>query len=424
MSRRLAGATVVAGVVAVVSLAASCSGSPRDGDTETVTVFGPWVDGDADAIAEVLGGLDGAEVRYTGSGDFVTDLGVRIGSGLDRPDVAFVPQPAVIDELIASGDLVPFSDEVASAVADGFAPGSWGRAEDGYIYVLPYRSNVKSLVWYRPEVFAANGWVVPASMDDVEALAAEIQSSTDIAPWCFSVSAGGETGWPATDWIEDLVLRQSGPEVYDQWVDGEIDFSDPRIERAFETFDQLVLAQGRVLGGRPDVLEVEVARAGDGLFTTEPGCAMYKQASFATSWFPDDTSIGPDGDVDFFILPGEEPDTRPPLLVAGTGAVQLSARPEVDEVMAYLASPDGADAWARRGGYVSARTDVDPDRYYRGVDARFSALLQDAPLTRFDASDQFDSRLREAVLDGITSWVVGSVTLDELLTSLDDVAAG
>ena len=144
------------------------------------------------------------------------------------------------------------------------------------------------------------------------ALGAEIQSSTDIAPWCFSVSAGGETGWPATDWIEDLVLRQSGPEVYDQWVDGEIDFSDPRIERAFETFDQLVLAQGRVLGGRSEVLEVEVARAGDGLFTSEPGCAMFKQASFATSWFPDGTSIGPSGDVDFFILPDEEPDATDP----------------------------------------------------------------------------------------------------------------
>ena len=424
MKRRLVGVAGVAGGVAVAALIASCSGSSSDGDTDAVTVFGPWVEADADAMADVLDGFDGAEVRYTGSGDFVTDLGLRVSSGMNRPDVALVPQPALIDELIASGDLVPFSDEVATAVTNGFAPGSWSRAEDGSVYVLPYRSNVKSLVWYRPEVFAANGWVVPASMDDVEALADEIQSSTDVAPWCFSISAGGETGWPATDWIEDLVLRQSGPEVYDQWVDREIDFSDPRIERAFETFDQLVLAQGRVLGGRSDVLGVEVARAGDGLFTTEPGCAMFKQASFATSWFPDGTSIGPGGDVDFFILPDAEPDAPPPLLVAGTGAVQLSARPEVDEVMAYLASPDGAEAWARRGGYVSARTDVNPDRYYRGVDARFSALLQNAPVTRFDASDQFDSTLREAVLDGITTWIVGRVTLDELLASLDEVAAG
>jgi alpha-glucoside transport system substrate-binding protein len=412
-----------AGLIVIAWLLVSCSGSSGGGDAGAVTAFGPWVDGDADAIADVLDGFGGAQVRYTGSGDFTADLGDRIASGVDRPDIAFVPQPALIDELIASGDLVPFSDEVVTAISDGFAAGSWGRADDGSVYALPYRSNVKSLVWYRPEVFAANGWEIPSTLDELDALVADIESNTDIAPWCFSISAGGETGWPATDWIEDLVLRQSGPEVYDQWVDGEIDFSDPRIERAFETFDRLVLSQGHALGGRQDVLQVEVARAGAGLFTTEPGCAMYKQASFATSWFPDGTTIGPDQDVDFFTLPGEAAGETPPLLVAGTSAVQLGDRPEVDDLMAYLASPDGAEAWARRGGYVSARTNVEPDRFYRGDDARFSELLQTAPVTRFDASDQFDSTLRKAVLDGITSWIAGRVTLEELLASLDEVAS-
>ncbi len=90
--------------------------------------------------------------------------------------------------------------------------------------------------------------------------------------------------------------------------------------------------------------------------------------------------------------------------------------------MEYLASPDGSRAWAERGGYVSARTNVDAERYYAGVDTRFSALLQDAMVTRFDASDQFDSVVREALLDGITSWIAGRTTLDELLASLDEVA--
>jgi alpha-glucoside transport system substrate-binding protein len=414
---------LVARLVAIAAVLASCSGSSGADGAEAVTVFGPWVDGDADAIADVLDGFDGAEVRYTGSGDFTTDLGVRIASGVDRPDVAFVPQPALIDELIASGDLVPFSDEAVTAITDGFAPSSWTRSEDGAVYALPYRSNVKSLVWFRPEVFAANGWEIPSTLDELDALVAEIESSTDIAPWCFSISAGGETGWPATDWIEDLVLRQSGPEVYDQWVAGEIGFTDPRIERAFETFDRLVLSQGHALGGRQDVLEVEVARTNAGLFTTEPGCAMYKQASFATSWFPDGTSIGADGDVDFFTLPGEVAGESPPLLVAGTSAVQLTDRSEVDDLITYLASPDGGRAWARRGGYVSARTNVESDRYYRGVDGRFSELLQTAPVTRFDASDQFGSSLRRAVLDGMTSWIAGRETLDDLLASLDEVAS-
>jgi alpha-glucoside transport system substrate-binding protein len=415
---------VVAGLIVSASVLASCAGSVPEPDSGPITVFGPWVDGDADAIADVLDGFGGADVRYTGSGDFTADLADRIASGVDRPDVAFVPQPALIDELITSGDLVPFSDEVVTSITEGFAPGSWSRAEDGSVYALPYRSNVKSLVWYRTDVFTANGWEPPSTLHELEALVTEIESDTDIAPWCFSISAGSETGWPATDWIEDLVLRQSGPDVYDEWVTGEISFTDRRIQRAFETFHRLVLSQGRALGGRQDVLQVEVARAGDGLFTTEPGCAMYKQASFATSWFPDGTSIGPDGDVDFVVLPGDSVDDMPPLLVAGTSAVQLAGGAEVDDLVDYLASPDGGRAWARRGSYVSARTNVEPDRYYRGIEARFSELLQTAQVTRFDASDQFDSSLRRAVLGGITSWIAGRVTLDELLASLDDAASG
>ena len=111
------------------------------------------------------------------------------------------------------------------------------------------------------------------------------------------------------------------------------------------------------------------------------------------------------------------------MLTAGTGAVQLSDRSEVSDLIEYLASPDGASAWAERGGYISARTNVDADRYYTWVDGRFSELLQAAPVTRFDASDQFDSTVREALLTGITSWIAGRVTLDDLLASLDEVAA-
>jgi alpha-glucoside transport system substrate-binding protein len=411
------------GLVLAGSMLASCTGSDDGSDADLIAVFGPWVGADADAIADVLEGFDGPEVRYIGSGDFVDDLNGWLASGVERPDVAFIPQPALIDELVTSGDLVPFSESVVDAITDGFAAGSWGRDEDGSVYSLPYRANVKSLVWFRPEIFEANGWMPPSSLGELDALVAEIESTTDIAPWCFSVSAAGETGWPATDWVEDLLLRQSGPDVYDGWVSGEVPFTDPRVERAFESFEQLVLAEGRALGGRADVLQVEVSRAVDGLFTPVPGCAMFKQASFATSWFPDGTTIGPDADVDFFTLPGTAADEAAPLLTAGTGAVQLSDRSEVSELMEYLASPDGASAWAERGGYVSARTNVDADSYYTGVDGRFSELLQLAPETRFDASDQFDSTVREALLTGITSWIAGRVTLDDLLASLDEMAA-
>lgn len=209
--------------------------------------------------------------------------------------------------------------------------------------------------------------------------------------------------------------------MYDEWVAGRVAFDDPAIRSAFEAFDDLVLSRGRTFGGAQAITQVEVSEAGVPLFTDPAGCAMYKQASFATSWFPTGTTVGAGEQVDFFALPGTEAMAIPPLLIAGTGAVQMADRPEVSELMAYLASPDGGRAWAERGAYISPRTNVDPETYYRGSDVRFGALLKDAEVTRFDASDQFDSTLRAALLSGMTSWIAGRQTLDELLTSLDAV---
>lgn len=414
----------VAALIVGATVMAACAGAGSDAQPDTaIPVFGPWTGTDADAFAAALDGFDGPTVRYTGSGDFTGDLQQRVADGFDDPAVAMIPQPAFIDELARSGDLVALSDDVTSALEDSFPPDALVRSSDGSLYAIPYRSNVKSLVWYRPDVFEANGWSPPATLEELGTLVEQIDTESELAPWCFSVSAGGETGWPATDWIEDLVLRDAGTEVYDQWVAGDVEFESAPIRSAFEAFAELVLGRGRTFGGTQSILGVEVARASEPLFTDPAGCAMYKQASFATSWFPSGTTVGPDGRVDFFTLPGDAAAT-PPLLVAGTSAVQLVDGPEADELMAYLASPEGAEGWARRGGYLSLRSDVDPRDYYRDLDTRFGEVIQRADETRFDASDRFETPLRRAMLSGLTSWIGGRQSLDELLASLDSIRAG
>jgi alpha-glucoside transport system substrate-binding protein len=143
-----------------------------------------------------------------------------------------------------------------------------------------------------------------------------------IAPWCFAMQSGTATGWAATDWVEDLVLRQAGPDVYDEWASGERRFDDPAIREALTTFDDLVIDSGRTAGGLRNILQTEVTNASAPLFADEPGCAMYKQASFAESWFPDGTTVG--DDVDFFVLPGTDADEPTALVVGGDSLVQFN----------------------------------------------------------------------------------------------------
>lgn len=417
---RQCGLLAFAAVLGSSITACASDSDPIDGSS--VTVFGPYVGADADHFAEVIADFEqstGVAVDYTGSIDFVSDLRQR-AIGNQRPDVAMVPQPGVVDALVDDGLLEPLEVDTVQAVRDGFAGTTLETTGWDLRFAVPYRSSVKSLVWYRPEVFAENGWEVPQTLDELNSLIERIADDAAMAPWCFSVFAGSATGWPATDWVEDLVLRRAGVDVYEQWAAGEFSWQSAEIRDAFVEFRELVIDGERSAGGLRTVLQTEVSSAGFPLFEDPPGCAMYKQASFAEDWFPSGTTIGPNGDVDYFALPGDSADTTD-LVTAGDAAVAFADRPNVDRFMAFLASADGGRAWASEGGFVSRRTDVDVDEYYSDTEASVAALLQSDVTARFDASDTLPAAVGSDLLwTQITAWINGSLTLDELLLSLDE----
>jgi len=410
-------------LVALVGIAATaCAGDAEPVDESTVTVFGPYVGADADRFADVIADFErstGIDVAYTGSVDFVSDLRQR-AVGNQRPDVAMVPQPGVVDSLVENEVLQPLEIDTVRAVGEAFGNTALETTSWNLRFAVPYRSNVKSLVWYRPGVFSDNGWEVPQTLDELNSLVDDMGAGGTMAPWCFSVFAGSSTGWPATDWIEDLVLRRAGVDVYEQWAQGEFSWQSPEIHDAFQEFHELVVDDERSAGGLRAVLQTEVSSAGDPLFADMPGCAMYRQASFAEDWFPDGTTIGPDADVDYFVLPSEAADESG-IVTAGDAAVAFADRPNVNRFMAFMASADGGRAWADDGGFISRRTDVDVDDYYNDVDGGVAALLQTETTTRFDASDMLPADVGSGLLwSQITDWLNGSLTLDDLLASLDE----
>jgi len=423
--RRLA---LVALLAAMVLWLWQCTSAfDREEQGEAIDVFGPWLDDDAEAFAAVLAEFTdrtGVEVRYTGSNDFDSDLRQRITRGAGFPDVAVIPQPGLVAELYARQLIRPLADETIDAIVENFPFEREDLAPEGTAFLMPYRTNVKSLVWYRPDVFEQYDWMVPDTLDGLHDLVGEIAAS-DISPWCFAIEAGTSTGWAASDWIEDLMLRRAGPDTYEQWMLGALSFTDEAVREAVAEFDELVLAPGRTVGGAQRILGERVEDAADPLFDEPPGCAMYKQANFATSWFPAGTDVGPDGDVDFFVLPGTNADPAP-LLRGGDGLIQFSDREEVDRLMTFLAGPDGADAWIDRGGYISNRDTIAVDDYAE-ADRPFVELLQEGRTERFDASDSFLSEIRDAWLASMTTFIADTgrlndlAGLDDLLTSVDEV---
>jgi alpha-glucoside transport system substrate-binding protein len=235
-----------------------------------------------------------------------------------------------------------------------------------------------------------------------------------------NIYSGTSTGWPATDWVEDLLLRSAGVDAYDAWVSGEIGFDDPQVRAAFDNFDDHVLQRGASAGGLRTILQTEVSEAWLPLLDNPPGCVLYKQASFASSWFPSGIDIGPDGELDFFVLPGVT-DTEPaPLVIAGDGAVQFDTDPDTELLMAYLATPESGRAWANVGGYTSARITTDPDDYVNDADRRVAALLTEDRERRFDASDLMPPEIGSGLLwEDITAWIAGTRSYDEIAEELD-----
>jgi len=225
---------------------------------EQVTVFGPWLGPDQENVEAVLSAFaeaSGHDVRYTGSDSFEQQILVDSEAG-SAPNIAVFPQPGLANEMASRGFLAPLADGTDDWVRDNYAAGqSWvdlGTFADpegnDQLFGFFYKVDVKSLVWYVPENFEDAGYEIPSSMEELKALTDQIVADGE-TPWCIGLGSGGATGWPATDWVEDLLLRTQTPDVYDGWVDNSISFTDARIVGAIDEFGEFARNDAYVAGG-------------------------------------------------------------------------------------------------------------------------------------------------------------------------------
>ncbi|HEX6967775.1 MAG TPA: ABC transporter substrate-binding protein, partial [Micromonosporaceae bacterium] len=174
-------------------------------DGKEVTIYASIRDTEADLLEqswEQFVECTGIEIDYEGSGEFEAQIQVRVDGG-NAPDIAFIPQPGLLERFAKAGKLKPASAETKAMAEESFSA-DWLKyaTVDGTFYGAPLGSNVKSFVWYSPKMFQEKGWQVPETWDQLMALSEKIAAS-GMKPWCAGVESGEATGWPATDWIED-----------------------------------------------------------------------------------------------------------------------------------------------------------------------------------------------------------------------------
>ncbi|WIM98947.1 ABC transporter substrate-binding protein [Actinoplanes oblitus] len=354
----------------------------------------------------------GVTVKYEGDKSFETQVLVRAKAG-NPPDVAFVPQPGLLQQLVATGKAVEAPKEVSDNVDKW-----WGKdwkaygTVDGKFYAAPLGANVKSFVWYSPKEFADKGYTVPTTLDDLKALSDKI-AATGAKPWCAGIGSGDATGWPATDWVEDFVLRTAGAETYDKWVKHEIPFNSPEITAAFDAVGGYLKNDKYVNGGLGDVKSVASTTFQDaGLQILEGNCSLHRQASFYAANFPKGTKIGKDGDIFAFYLPGKDASTKP-VLGGGEFTLAFADRPEVKAFQYYLSTDTWANIKAKAStGWVSANKGLQVSNLSSEIDRLSAETLQDPNAQfRFDGSDMMPAAVgSNAFWKQATAWITGQDT--------------
>lgn len=363
---------------------------------QTLTVWGPWREGgDQEMFESVIAYFEdatGVQVEYGSSENYEQQAQIDAAAG-SPANVTILPQPGLLADMASKGYLVPLGDEQKNFVLENHAAGesfvSLGTyaGPDGaeQFYAVPYKSDLKSLVWYSPDNFADAGYEVPETFEDLQALTEQMVADGN-TPWCIGLGSGGATGWPATDWVEDIMLRTQSPEDYDAWVSNELKFNDPKVVEALELFGWFAKDDAKVAGGAAAVGTTDFRESPLGLFAVPPACFMHHQASFIPSFFPEGTVLGED--ADFFYFPAfAGKDLGKPVLGAGTLATITKDSPAARAFIDFLGNPISNEIWMAQSGFLSTLKSANVETYGNETLKGEGQILLEATTFRFDGSD-------------------------------------
>ena len=388
-------------------------------DGKKVTIYSSIRDIEADRLAQSWKQFEdctGIKIDHEGSGEFEAQLGVRVDGG-NAPDLAFIPQPGLLKRFADAGKLKPAGNDTKAMAEQNYSP-DWLKYStvDGKFYGAPLGSNVKSFVWYSPKTFKEKGWNIPTTWDELIALSDTIAAS-GTKPWCAGIESGDATGWPATDWIEDLMLRTTTPEVYDQWTTHGIPFNDPQVAAAVDKAGTILKNEKYVNGGFGGVKSIATTSFQEaGTPITAGKCAMHRQASFYANQWPQGTKVAEDGDVFAFYFPAVDPAKGKPVLGGGEFVAAFADRPEVQVVQTYLASGEYANSRAKIGDWVSANKKLDLNNVPNPADKLSVQILQDEKTVfRSDGSDLMPAAVGAGTFwKGMVDWINGKDTVTVL----------
>jgi alpha-glucoside transport system substrate-binding protein len=400
---------------------AFAEGAKEEGGTVSVAVT--WSGEELQAFEETIAVFEenteiDVQVESVGR-DISTILTTRVEAG-NPPDVSAIPNPGQMAEFAEKGALVSLDESIVEDHPKAFV--DLGSV-NGEVYGLFLSADLKSLVWYDPNQFEKHGYEVPQTMEELRELSRQMVEDGN-TPWAIGLESGSASGWPGTDWIEDIMLRTAGPEMYDKWVNHEISWTHDAVRNAWQLFGQIARDPDLVYGGAKGALTTNFGDSPAALFSDPPNALMHRQATFIQSFIKNqnpDLVAGEDYQV--FKLPPGEGQESAPLLGAGDLVSVFNDTPEARQLAEFLASAEAQQIWAKKLGKLAVNTNVSRDIYPDPITRKAAAFLSEAEVFRFDGSDMMPSAVGSGSFwSGIMDYVNGE-DLDKVLQTIEKSAS-
>jgi alpha-glucoside transport system substrate-binding protein len=363
-----------------------------------------------------------------------TVLKSRIDGG-SPPDIAQLAQPTPVLAYAADGKVIDLATFMDTKKLSDEHPATIGLVtQDGHIWGVPYKADVKSTIWYPIKAFAAKGYEVPKTWDELIALSDKIVADGS-NPWCVSAGGPGDaTGWQLTDWIEEIVLKTKGLDYYNQWISHDVPFTDAGIKAAFDDYaGKIFFTDNYVVNGYQSIVNQDQKTTMDPMFNQDlaaPGCWMQKIPTwYGPDFFPDQRVSGEPSkyvigeDVGIFPFPSIDPSQN---IVEGSADTMmvLVDRPEVRAVAELMAVPEGLQAWIAAGSAISTNTSTPAEWYAGSYKLKVaSEIANNAAGIGFDASDLMPGAVGAGTFwTEMDKWVNGggtNPTTDATLQAID-----
>jgi alpha-glucoside transport system substrate-binding protein len=285
-------------------------------------------------------------------------------------------------------------------------------------YAVIVKTALKSVIWYDPNQLPSQYRDVLTSGNLTWDQLMRLTEHLGPRRWCIGLEDGSNSGWPGTDWIEDIVLHQSGLQVYDQWWKGQLPWTSAPIKKAWQAFGQVAAK------GTPSKLTASYQTVGQSLFTNPPGCYLdHEGPQEALSGSSSGGPRQPGVSFNYILFPPLTPADRNNLEVSGDLLGMFNPTRAAEKFVAYLTTSQAQEAWISRSGSgaISANEAVPLDDYPDAVSRHIAETLRQAANVRFDASDSMPATMATAFNNAVLQYVDDPAQLEAILNGLDQV---